>query len=357
MSLEGFATRLIAWQREHGRHGLPWQGGSDPYRVWVSEIMLQQTQVATVLRYYPRFMARFPDVATLATASLDEVLAHWSGLGYYRRARLLHQGAQAVMAQWGGVFPRDAAGWQTLPGVGASTAAAVAAFCFGERVSILDGNVRRVLSRLAAWPHEVSGVASQRGLWALAQSLLPERSKDMVAFTQGLMDLGATVCTPTRPACERCPVASMCRGRLEGVPTRYPIVRRATARRAWALWCLQLTRQAQHPAAAAVWLQRRPASGVWAGLWCLPMFDDEESLRVALPQAWQARLQPLGTTLHTLTHRDMSLHRLGLVLPADEQGPTAWDGEFVTRDEALTRGLPAPLRPWLEARWPGEGGA
>jgi A/G-specific adenine glycosylase len=168
-----FARRLIDWQRGHGRSGLPWQHTHDPYRVWLSEVMLQQTQVSTVLNYYPRFLARFPDVQHLAAATPDEVMALWSGLGYYSRARNLHRCAQVVMQAHGGVFPDRAELLQTLPGIGASTAAAIAAFCHGERVSIADGNVRRVLARLLAFEGDLARPASQRALWDLAQALLP----------------------------------------------------------------------------------------------------------------------------------------------------------------------------------------
>jgi len=207
-----FAPALITWQRNHGRHGLPWQGNRDPYRVWLSEIMLQQTQVSTVLSYYPRFLERFPHVHALAAAQTDEVMAMWSGLGYYSRARNLHRCAQAVVAEHGGEFPRDALTLETLPGIGASTAAAIAAFCHGERVSILDGNVRRVLSRVLAFAGDQAQPKVQRQMWDLAQALVPERSdaSDMAAYTQGLMDLGATVCVRGQPRCPVCPMQGVC---------------------------------------------------------------------------------------------------------------------------------------------------
>src|SRR5690349_16259112 len=179
------AERVIAWQRTHGRHDLPWQRTRDPYRVWLSEIMLQQTQVSTVLAYYERFLARFPDVAALAAAPLDEVLALWSGLGYYSRARNLHRCAQAVMAQHGGRFPASSEVLATLPGIGRSTAAAIAAFCFGERAAILDGNVKRVLTRALGFAGDLSQSGAERELWAKAESLLP--ATGMEAYTQGLM--------------------------------------------------------------------------------------------------------------------------------------------------------------------------
>lgn len=180
-----FAARLLHWQRQHGRHGLPWQGTRDPYRVWLSEIMLQQTQVATVLGYFARFIQRFPDVAALAAASSDEVMALWSGLGYYSRARNLHQCARHVVERFGGQFPRSAALLQTLPGIGPSTAAAIAAFCFDERAAILDGNVKRVLTRHLGDASDLAVAANARALHARALALLPANSADMPAYTQG----------------------------------------------------------------------------------------------------------------------------------------------------------------------------
>ena len=192
------ALRVIAWQRQHGRHTLPWQRTRDPYRVWLSEIMLQQTQVGTVLGYYDRFLQRFPDVLALAAAPLDEVLALWSGLGYYSRARNLHRCAQAVASEHGGHFPASSVALATLPGIGRSTAAAIAAFCFGERVAILDGNVKRVLTRALGFAGDLAESRQERALWQLADALLPH--EHIEAYTQGLMDLGATVCALRQPA-------------------------------------------------------------------------------------------------------------------------------------------------------------
>ena len=233
-----FAARLLHWQRQHGRHGLPWQGTRDPYRVWLSEIMLQQTQVATVLGYFARFIQRFADVAALAAASSDEVMALWSGLGYYSRARNLHQCARQVMERFGGQFPRSAALLQTLPGIGPSTAAAIAAFCFDERAAILDGNVKRVLTRHLGDASDLAVAANARALHARALALLPANSADMPAYTQGLMDLGATVCTPRQPQCGRCPVAADCTARQQGRPESYPVKTRKLRRSAQTLWLL-----------------------------------------------------------------------------------------------------------------------
>ena len=204
-----FAERVVAWQTAHGRRGLPWQGARDPYRVWLSEIMLQQTRVATVVDYYARFLRRFPDLASLAAAPLADVMRLWAGLGYYSRARNLHACARRVVTEHGGEFPRDAQALARLPGIGRTTAAAIAAFCFDERVAILDGNVKRVLARHFGIEGDPRAAAVQCRLWQLAGELLPPR-RAMRAYTQGLMDLGATVCTRARPRCEACPIASNC---------------------------------------------------------------------------------------------------------------------------------------------------
>ncbi|HEX6242163.1 MAG TPA: A/G-specific adenine glycosylase, partial [Polyangiales bacterium] len=250
----GFAGRVIRWQQSHGRNALPWQNTRDPYRVWLSEIMLQQTQVAAVLGYYDRFLARFPDVQSLAAAALDDVLALWSGLGYYSRARNLHRCAQEVVERFGGEFPPNAEQLATLPGIGPSTAAAIASFCFGERAAILDGNVKRVLGRVLAYGEDLSVGANERALWGYARELLPTRElhESMPRYTQGLMDLGATVCLPRNPSCLLCPVQEQCAAAREGQPENYPRKTRKLKRSAESLWLLHA--QADD---GAVWLQKR----------------------------------------------------------------------------------------------------
>lgn len=207
-----FAERVVAWQRSHGRSALPWQNTRDPYRVWLSEVMLQQTQVSTVLGYFARFLERFPTVRALADGTEDEVFGLWSGLGYYSRARNMHRCAQEVVARFGGEFPRTAAELETLPGIGRSTSAAIAAFCFGERVAILDGNVKRVLTRVLGFGGDMSSSAQERALWDRATQLLPpaEQKEAIASYTQGVMDLGATVCLPRKPSCMICPLNKTC---------------------------------------------------------------------------------------------------------------------------------------------------
>jgi A/G-specific adenine glycosylase len=339
------ADKLIHWQRQHGRHQLPWQGTRDPYRVWLSEIMLQQTQVSTVLSYYDRFLARFPTVQALAGGSLDEVLALWSGLGYYSRARNLHRCAQTVMAQHGGAFPGTAEALETLPGVGKSTAAAIAAFCYGQRVAILDGNVKRVLTRVLAYDADLAESAAVARLWAMAEALLPQHGIER--YTQGLMDLGAGVCSRTRPACERCPWQADCASHAQGRMTEFPVKTRRLKRgqrRSALLWLRQGSRQ---------WLVQRPGQGVWAGLWCFPLWDDEGQL-AACVAGWPGEGRPLPVVRHVLTHLDWDLVPLQWVLPesvsAQDTQPllaTLPTGRWVADEELASVGVPAPVRKLL----------
>ncbi len=341
----GIAERVIAWQRQHGRHTLPWQNTRDPYRVWLSEIMLQQTQVATVLGYYTRFLDRFSDVQALAAAPLDDVLALWSGLGYYSRARHLHRCAQAVVAAHGGQFPATSAALQTLPGIGRSTAAAIAAFCFGERVAILDGNVKRVLTRVLGFDGDLAEPAQERALWQRATALLPEHGIE--SYTQGLMDLGATLCTPRSPKCLICPLSAGCVAAAQSDPERYPVkTRKLKRRRRDQVW-LWLQWQGR------VWLVRRPESGVWAGLWSWPEFDTAQAAAAA-SAAWPGTGEWLPSFTHALTHFDWTLRPLRWTLPPDA-GPAAVDslvavwpgGRWCCIEEARAMGLPAPLRKLL----------
>jgi A/G-specific adenine glycosylase len=273
----GFSQAVIAWQRSHGRHTLPWQDTRDPYRVWLSEIMLQQTQVAAVVPYYLRFLASFPDVATLAAAPQDQVMAHWSGLGYYSRARNLHRCAQRVMTEHGGIFPSDPSLLAELPGIGRSTAAAIAAFSYGARAAILDGNVKRVFCRAFGVEGFPGVKAVENLLWERAQALLPEQGIE--AYTQGLMDLGATVCTRSKPACNRCPLAQRCialaSGRVHLLPAPKPA--KATPQRETVMLVIEAGDQ--------VLLEQRPDSGIWGGLLSLPELAPDDDFDAALAQA------------------------------------------------------------------------
>ncbi|MCD6663812.1 MAG: A/G-specific adenine glycosylase [Comamonas sp.] len=340
MTPSDFADRVVRWQAAHGRCDLPWQGTRDPYRVWLSEIMLQQTQVATVIGYYARFLARFPHVRALAAAEPDEVLALWSGLGYYSRARHLHRCAQMVAREHGGVFPQSAAELQKLPGIGRSTAAAIAAFCFGERAAILDGNVRRVLTRVLGFGADLVQAANERALWRQAQQLLPQTDVQlaMPRYTQGLMDLGATVCLAKNPQCDRCPLADLCVARRQGDPQRYPVRTRQIKRRVEAWWLLLYLDGGRR-----CWLAPRPPRGIWAGLYCPPVQMQPVGSDVL---GSNAAVKALAVVTHALTHRELQLHPVvirGAEPSSSPQG--AWFGH----DEWQRLGLPAPIRRLLDA--------
>jgi A/G-specific adenine glycosylase len=325
-----FALRVVDWQRVHGRNHLPWSGQS-AYPVWLSEVMLQQTQVATVLPYYAAFIAHYPTVTALAHAPLDDVLARWAGLGYYSRARNLHRCAQTVLAKHQGQFPSALPLLEALPGIGPSTAAAIASLAQGQRAAILDGNVKRVLARhgaIVGWP---GNPMVTKQLWQLAQSRLIAQTLVVAhdhhrRYTQGLMDLGATVCTAKRPRCQDCPVASDClalqTGQVDLIPAARPKKTIPSQHR-----CALVLHTAQ-----GVWLERRPAQGIWGGLLCLPEGDTVESLAlIAAKLGTAAAVQPwhIHQLKHTFTH--YHLH---------------WQVWAVAVDAALT--LPAP---WVFAQW------
>lgn len=336
------ASHVVQWQKVHGRNDLPWQNTRDPYRVWLSEIMLQQTQVSTVLDYFPRFLARFPHVAALAAAPLDDVLGLWSGLGYYSRARNLHQCAIDVMALHSGVFPPTAQLLQTLPGIGRSTAAAIASLCFGERVAILDGNVKRVLTRVLGFDADLAFAANERQLWDEATALLPSRDlyHAMPRYTQGVMDLGATVCATKKPNCGVCPLAPSCVARQQGVPEKYPVKTRKLKRSSQSIWLLWA-----QTAESDVWLSKRPTPGVWAGLYCFPLFDNREALEAMVPDRYRAGLQDAPVFTHVLTHKDLYLHPVQVQVPASAL--TSLEGAWVAAEEWPRLGLPAPIRKLL----------
>ena len=339
-----FAKRLVHWQQMHGRHNLPWQQSRDPYRVWLSEIMLQQTQVSTVMGYYQRFLDCFPTVQDLAAASLDEVLGLWSGLGYYSRARHLHACARAVANEWGGQFPTSVAGLQSLAGIGPSTAAAIASLCFEAREAILDGNVKRVLSRYHGFDHDLSVSAHENALKQLAVASLPEDTQDMPRYTQGLMDLGATLCTHRKPDCPRCPMQADCVAFKQGRPEHYPVKTRKLKRSAQALWLL-----CAHTDAGEVWLQQRPSKGVWGSLFTQVLFDSEEALRAAVPNRLQQHLVFEPAFVHVLTHKDLHLHPVRLRLKAPT---TLGEGAWYGAQQWPQMGLPAPVRQLLADKTP-----
>ena len=340
------ATQVVRWQAAHGRNHLPWQNTRDAYRVWLSEIMLQQTQVATVLEYYARFLARFPDVRQLAAAAQDEVLALWSGLGYYSRARNLHRCAQIVVHQHGGEFPRTVDELAALPGIGRSTAGAIAAFCFGVRAPILDANVRRVLTRVLGFGADLAEAKNERALWQQAEALLPRQdlSHAMPRYTQGLMDLGAGICLPRNPNCLLCPLQEACVARRDGNPQDYPVRTRKLKRSAQAWWLLL-----RQDGAGRLWLERRPPTGIWAGLYCPPVYDSRAALDEALQLHASCDARDLPAFTHVLTHRDLHLHPV-LARDATPQ-PNAHCAEqqsgWFAPAQWPALGLPAPVRKLL----------
>ena len=344
MSAMFFSERVLGWFDEHGRKDLPWQQQTTPYRVWVSEIMLQQTQVATVIPYYERFMQRFPDLPSLAAASQDEVLHHWSGLGYYARARNLQEAARQVMAHHAGRFPRDLESAMALPGIGRSTAGAILSLACGQRQTILDGNVKRVLARhqgIAGWPGQS---AVLRRLWALAEQLTPrERCAD---YNQVMMDLGATLCRRGNPACGECPLADDCVARSEErqaeLPGRKP--RKKLPVRHTHMLLLQ------HPD-KGVLLERRPPAGIWGGLWSLP----EAAVGSALPDWCRERYgcdilrrEDWPLLRHTFSHYHLDIQPVWLEVaenPVDavlEPDSRVW----YKAPSPDKRGLAAPVK-WL----------
>jgi A/G-specific adenine glycosylase len=298
-----FARRVLDWFDRHGRKDLPWQRDTSPYRVWVSEIMLQQTQVKTVIPYFERFMAAFPDVQTLANAPEDEVLHLWTGLGYYARARNLHKAAKQVADQGAGQFPDTIETLCELPGVGRSTAGAILSIAFGERASILDGNVKRVLARyhrVDSWPGES---AVHQRLWEIAEQYTPhERCAD---YTQAMMDLGATLCTRASPDCASCPLSLDCQALAHGDQRNYPGKKPRKALPVKST-CFLIVRNR----AGEIWLEKRAPSGIWGGLWCFPEIDSVEKARAQCLDWWSAEAATVDVQRgfrHTFSHYHLDI--------------------------------------------------
>jgi A/G-specific adenine glycosylase len=344
-----FSADVIAWQKQHGRHALPWQNTRDAYRVWLSEIMLQQTQVAAVIPYYLRFLDTFPTVASLAAAPTEEVMAHWSGLGYYSRARNLHKCAQTVVAEYGGVFPSDPELLEQLPGIGRSTAAAISAFSYGTRAAILDGNVKRVFARVFGVERYPGEKAVENDLWLRAVALLPENGVE--AYTQGLMDLGATLCTRNRPSCQRCPLAHRCvayaTGRTNELPIRKP--KKAVPEKQTTM--LLIVDKGE------VLLEQRPDKGIWGGLLSLPeiaVTADEAGFDTALAQAVArfgvaAGQEELPMFTHVFTHFKLHItpYHIALKRRLQRAGEDAYGWYPIAR--MADAPLPAPVKKLLLA--------
>ena len=343
-----FAQAVIEWQRRHGRHDLPWQRTTDPYRIWLSEIMLQQTQVATVIPYYRRFLERFPTVRSLADADIADIMGLWSGLGYYSRARNLHRCAQRIRDEYDCRFPTSAETLATLPGIGRSTAAAIAAFAFGQRAAILDGNVKRVFCRVFGIDGDPGTTQVEQQLWARAEALLPERHIE--AYTQGLMDLGATVCTRSRPRCETCFLSARCvardTDRVAELPARRQ--RKPLASRNTDMIVVLCGRD--------VLLERRAAAGIWGGLLSLPEIASDPAANcgdqiAAVASAWGSvlRFRQLDPVTHTFTH--FKLHIRPWLVQVSEKRPIVAEAaatDWYRLDGLADAGLPAPVRKLLQ---------
>ncbi len=370
---QDFAARLIAWQKSHGRHGLPWQG-ADAYRVWLSEIMLQQTQVVTVIPYFERFVASFPNIAALAAATEEQVLAHWSGLGYYARGRNLHKAAQLILAKHGGEFPRDFEQILELPGIGRSTAAAVCALAYHERRAILDGNVKRILARYCGIAGWAGNKQVEEKLWQHAEALLPDettshstkpasgqvagylplgegwgegesvdRSADIATYTQALMDMGATVCTRSRPKCANCPVQADCVAlqteRIAELPAPRP---RKTVPEKQATFLLLMHGH-------DILLEKRPGSGIWGGLWCPPQVADGQESDYVQRNGMKVNVRTeLPTFTHTFTHFKLHITPVLLRMKQKPQRVQQAGSVWLDVDEALQAAIPTPVRKMLE---------
>ena len=340
--MDDFARAIIDYHREHGRKQLPWQHPRTPYRVWVSEVMLQQTQVDRVAEYFERFMHVFPSIAALAEASSDQVMSAWSGLGYYARARNLHKAAKIMVERHNGELPRDHSSLIALPGIGRSTAGAIRASAFGMRAAILDGNVKRVLSRFHAIRGEPGQSATEKALWKLAELHTP--SEQVAAYTQGIMDFGAMLCRKVRPACEQCSLSSGCRAFAEGVVDEIPAPRKRARQPLRRAYFLLLTDRA-----GRLFIERRPQSGLWGGLWCVPMRNIDEGFEdVTGGQPGEvSELSAPPAFVHQFTHFSLEIHPVRLQVDCfvrEQREAERWLGF----EACQALGMPAPTRRLVE---------
>ncbi len=327
-----FADRVLTWFEDHGRKHLPWQQEVSPYKVWVSEIMLQQTQVTTVIPYFQRFMSSFPTVESLAKAPLDEVLAHWTGLGYYARARNLHKAAQQVYQQCGGVFPNTVAGLESLPGIGRSTAGAILSLALNHRATILDGNVKRVLARHQAvkgWP---GATAVHNTLWDVAEKFTP--TNNCKAYNQAMMDLGATVCTRSSPSCLLCPVSADCIAREKNTWQNYPGKKPKTIKP-----IRQTTFAIMQNTEDQVYLIRRPEQGIWGGLWCFPEISQANS---SITEGAD-KTEVLAMFRHTFSHFHLDIEPIVFTISEPLAELREGGGAWMAIDDAMSKGLAAPV--------------
>ena len=334
-----FSVPLLNWFDKHGRKDLPWQHPRSAYRVWVSEIMLQQTQVKTVIPYFNRFLSRFPDICTLALASEDDVLAHWSGLGYYSRARNLHKTAAIIDADFHGEFPSDLPQLIQLPGIGPSTAAAIASLAYGLPTAILDGNVKRVLSRYFLIGGLPQQAAVHKKLWQLANECMPrQRCAD---YTQAIMDLGATCCTRNKPSCEHCPLQTTCLAKklddVSNYPNRKPKKILATKQQQFLLL---------HKNDHTIYLEKRPPTGLWGGLWCLPSIDMATCPTTYIATTYQMQtdnLQELMTMNHSFSHFHLHIKALSMRISYMNNSLAESPGRWFALNDIVNLGLAKPV--------------
>jgi A/G-specific adenine glycosylase len=335
-----FSDQLLAWFDSYGRHDLPWQQEPDPYHVWLSEIMLQQTQVATVIPYYNRFLQRFPTIKLLADADIDAVLSYWAGLGYYARGRNLHRAAKIICDNFAGDLPADKEQLLTLPGIGRSTAGAIMALAFKRHHAILDGNVKRVLCRFYAVPGWPGESAVEKQLWQLAEELTPEIN--VARYTQAIMDLGATVCTRSKPQCDICPVALECLARKQESQEKYPATKpKKTIPLRETVFLLLENRKGE------ILFEKRPATGIWGGLWCFPECspdDDIEAWLLAKTGFSVSIIQKLSIIKHRLTHFRMEILPVHLKVKQCNNVNAMSQQQWCLSADALKFGVPAPVR-------------
>ncbi len=332
------ANALIAWQKLHGRHDLPWQNTKDAYAIWVSEIMLQQTQVTAVIGYYSKFMERFPDIATLASSTQEQVLQSWSGLGYYSRARNLHNAAQTIIDEFNGIFPEAFDDIQRLPGIGRSTAAAISTFALDKPQPILDGNVKRVFARYFLIEGWTGSPAIQKQLWAIAEQENPQQ--DAIAYTQGLMDLGSSICTRSKPKCNICPFKKMCKAFAENkthlLPTPKP--KKSLPEKETTMLIIRMGKE--------ILLEKRPQKGIWAGLWSLP----EISMREIATEVAKQKLgleteseETLPIVNHAFTHYKLAITPQPLTVISTNK-LTAPNTIWMLIEDAIGGAIPTPVR-------------
>lgn len=339
-----FSQQIIDWYQRFGRHDLPWQDWTSPYKVWVSEVMLQQTQVKTVIPYFQRFLERFPVLSSLAEASLDEVLSIWSGLGYYVRARNLHLTSKLIVEKYQGKFPTDPEQINTLPGIGPSTAATIGAFCFFHKKSVFDGNVQRVISRFVGFSEELAVTKNLSKLRQIATELLPENPQLMPQYTQGIIDLGALVCHRANPLCLHCPVQNNCLAHQNQWTEQLPVKSRYLVKKKQSFHLAFIFNENHE-----LLLVKRPPSGIWSNLYCVPLFADLENLVTFYKEINATQLNSGKSFLHHLTHIELNLFPYTMLCHASS---LAYIHTWIHPQQLDLVGIPAPIKKWIQANFP-----